>query len=167
MPKRRNSQEFTTDEIKTAVTAYTEGSPYCRAFDKYRYPSIRINMCVKEALEPIARAMKIKITRGTTKKVVCRPEDFPPDGKGMWQVTIPEYKIKKLYPLIPQTYIKRWHQRWQQMGCLPTPPKRPRFFSERWENRSLELNSQLWFPKMSYLRHFDQLIQAEPHTNMG
>jgi len=43
-------------------------------------------MCDREALEPVSKVLKTKITAERRKKVVCAPHLFPPEGKGIWRV---------------------------------------------------------------------------------
>lgn len=53
---------------------------------KYFYPTLRILMCDREALEPAQRTMKTSIMRDLRGRMVCRPDLFPPDGKGIWRI---------------------------------------------------------------------------------
>ncbi|MCP8313996.1 MAG: hypothetical protein H3Z53_06445 [archaeon] len=121
--KRKNG--FTIDEVQTATLAITEGYADCVVTEykgkEYRYPALRISSCVKEALEPASRVFGTSIRPDKRKRITCPPELFPPDGRGIWTVSKSgkEMKttLKKLSPLIPEYYLKKWEQTWKRRKC--------------------------------------------------
>lgn len=106
MRRRRNPQRpFTADEIWTAALLVAEGTATCtsstRRIGKIRYrewyPAIQIKMCDRKALEPAERVFfPAKIRKSKTKKIICPPHLFPPDGKGRWVLQKQHTKHKKL-----------------------------------------------------------------------
>jgi len=127
-PKRRNPEQFTSDEIQTATLAYTEGAALCVRIRHYKYPRVRIALCVKKGLEPASRAFGRKITASRKReRIMCPPEEFPPDGRGIWTYDLYYNEIMKLSPLIPEQYLQKWRQKWAEKGCLrPIRPKKRR-----------------------------------------
>jgi len=120
--RRRKNPEFTTDEAQTATLIVTEGSFRC----KEKLPTIRIGMCQKGALEPASRVFGTKIFPARTRKrILCKPEDFPPDGRGYWAVETAgrraDYHMERLKPLIPHSTYKKWQE--TKARC-PPPAKR-------------------------------------------
>ncbi len=117
MPKRKRNPRFTTDEIQTATRLVDEGYPTCASFPKkykqkvYRYLRLGIGMCDKEALEPVARVFGTKIKKSTSKRVMCPPHLFPPDGKGRWEVVTTgkraEHVIERLKPLLTKEFLRK------------------------------------------------------------
>jgi len=121
MPKRRNAKRFTPQEIQTATLINTEGTIGCyRAKTAraktyyYRYPRIAIRMCAKDALKPAEKVFGRKITRTTSKNVMCPPELFPPNGKGIWVIDVTAKKAKQIYtqlePLLTNERRKQWEE---------------------------------------------------------
>ncbi|KPV62639.1 MAG: hypothetical protein AOA65_1688 [Candidatus Bathyarchaeota archaeon BA1] len=119
MPRRkRNPNQFTTDEAQTATLIYAEGAFVCsrEIRDKYRYayPMIEIRMCAKEGLEPASRVFGTKIRAIRTKTIECPPELFPPDGKGRWGSSCERgdstKAIQRLAPLIPEYHKQKWRK---------------------------------------------------------
>ncbi len=138
--RKRNPEQFTIDEIRTAQNIVDEGYFLCQRTRKYVYPAIRVRMCVKEALEPTARTFGTGIIPETSKKVRCPPELFPPDGKGAWSVQVrgrhAEAIFDKLRPLIPKYYQEKWEQ--TRKTCIPhelIKPYRPRKYPKRQINK--------------------------------
>ena len=93
MRKRRNPithKDLTIDEARTATLLVTEGTALCKAVvvrgRRYVYPTLRIGMCDREALEPAEEVMKARAFPNRTKRRICRPDMFPPDGKGIWRI---------------------------------------------------------------------------------
>jgi len=119
--RRRNAERFTVNEGMSATLAYTEGTPQCVAADRRRTKKARvaIESCVKEALQPVTEAFGHKIGRDTRKTVSCPPEDFPPEGKGMWRTHLYPPDLRKIAPLIPKRYKQRWNETWRKKGCKP------------------------------------------------
>lgn len=83
MKRKRNPNQFTVDETQTATLIVTEGHLLChrrtRRLDKtyyYKYPSVRIRMCDREALEPAARVFGVSITRELSKRIKCPQNSF-------------------------------------------------------------------------------------------
>jgi len=111
MPKRRrNPQEFTIDEARTAQNIIDEGSFFCHGrMDKrpYYYPEIKISMCVKEALEPASRVFRTSIRADRVKTVVCplnsSPQTDAEDGQSASWVHQPNESWKGLNPSSPNT----------------------------------------------------------------
>jgi len=136
MPKRRrNPQEFTIDEARTAQNIIDEGSFFCHGrMDKrpYYYPEIKISMCVREALEPASRVFRTSTRADRVKTVVCPPELFPPNGRGRWTISImgtpAERIMERLKPLIPQYHQRQWetvkNECRRKTGVLKRPIRR-------------------------------------------
>jgi len=125
--RRRNPNGLTTDEILTGARLVDEGYPRCEIIkEKYRmrrppytervytYPRlvVAVNMCDREALEPVSRVFSTKIVRGKTKKVACPAHLFPPDGKGRWVVKTHGRKaetiIERLKPALTKEFIRKY-----------------------------------------------------------
>jgi len=117
--RKRNPNQFTTEEIQTATLIETEGSLGCRTLtvkkDKrygYRYPRVVIGMCNREALEPAQKVFGTNIIADPSKEIQCPPELFPPEGKGRWRVEATakhaERIMAQLEPLLTTYTKKRW-----------------------------------------------------------
>jgi len=117
--RKRNPQEFTTDEAQTASLILTEGTPVCawseRRFDKayrYYYPRIAIDMCDKDALLPAQRVLKTKLIASKSKRQKCPTHLFPPDGRGIWRIAKvgrgAEQAIERLKPLLTKEFLTKW-----------------------------------------------------------
>jgi len=115
MRRRRNPNRFTTDEAQTATLMMAEGSLSCwRRNHKYVYPAIDIRMCDREALEPASRVLKKKLGKATATTIQCPPQDFPPDGKGIWRVSTvgqpAKQAVQRLSPLLTQRFKRKWQE---------------------------------------------------------
>ncbi len=118
MTKRRGNpkEEYTTDEARTAQNILDEGALSCVRDYRYKPPlaikRLLIRMCDKEALEPAARVFGTTIRKEIQKRTTCRPDLFPPDGKGIWVVTKDgkplEQIIKRLDPLLTKEFKRKW-----------------------------------------------------------
>jgi len=123
-PVHSNPNGFTTDEAQTATLAYTEGTASCKGRKGYQYPRVVIGLCVKEGLAPAERAFKRAIYPAKSKRIRCKPQDFPPEGKGRWQFDLHPEDIQKLAPLIPKSYLDGWRKKWEERGCPPKPKRK-------------------------------------------
>jgi len=114
MPKRKRNPQFTSDEAQTATLLGTEGTTTCTTIEQRRYPSLRIRVCDKELLEPASRVFKTTIYPIHVKRQMCKPHLFPPEGKGMWQVSKTgkpaEQLVEHLKPLHTKEFIRKWEK---------------------------------------------------------
>jgi len=126
MPRRRrNPNGFTTDEIRTSDRIIDEGAFGCSRYTakkdriyRYFYPFVEVRMCDKEALEPVSRVFGRATHPARSKQILCKPEDFPPDGKGIWRVSAEARKaeriMQRLDPLLTTKTRKKWQQAQQK-----------------------------------------------------
>jgi len=112
--RRRNPQEFTIDEIKTATRLVDEGYALCVRERGYTYPALEIKMCDKEALVPVQKVFGTSIIASRVKKRRCPDHLFPPDGKGMWRIRVVGTKAReiaqRLNPLFTQEFRRKLRQ---------------------------------------------------------
>jgi len=121
MPRKRNPNGFTIEDIQTAELIKTEGHIGCahktmrkdRTY-RYRYPTVVIGMCNRPALEPASKVFRTAIIADRTKKQHCTPQDFPPDGRGFWRLEAlgktAERVMENLNPLLTEKERKKWQQ---------------------------------------------------------
>lgn len=85
---------------------------------KYSYPSIKINMCDREALEQVERVFKTRIYQDKQKTVTCPRHLFPPNGKGYWVISKSgkpaEELIARLEPLLTTEFKRKWKRKQQE-----------------------------------------------------
>jgi len=112
--RKRNPQELTIDEIITATRLVDEGATECAKvktrYGEWRYPQFTIEMCDKEALQPVARVFGTTIGRAKSKTIECPPHLFPPDGKGRWRVRTKrtEQIVARLKPLLTKEFLRKY-----------------------------------------------------------
>jgi len=120
MARKRNPNGFTTDEIRTADLIITEGTIGCwtsrpaKGYE-YRYPFVEIRMCDKHALEAASRTLGVKLGADRTRIPHCKPQDFPPDGRGLWRVRATAKTATKAMQRLDPLLTPRTRQRWQQI----------------------------------------------------
>jgi len=117
MTRRKRNPRFTADELQTASLLVAEGSITCIPSRKdrvYKYPRVRISMCDKEALEPAQRVFGTTIAPHTRKVRACPPHLFPPEGKGIWEITrtgkTAKQIIEHLKPLLTREFLRKWEK---------------------------------------------------------
>jgi len=114
--KRRNPNQFTTDEVRTATLIETEGSSSCqRVKGRPRiYPFIEVRMCNRDALKPVASTFGTTISHSRSANIQCPPELFPPDGRGIWEVRTlgerAESVMARLDPMLTPLTRKKWQK---------------------------------------------------------
>lgn len=126
MAGRTTEKEIDPIDLGKAVgVAISEGSSFCTKYTErrlkqpkvYTYPRLRVTSCIRETLEPLSKVTGLKIISAREKKIHCKPQDFPPDGKGRYLIdlSLPHYKTLK--PHIPQPYRKKWVETWKKKKC--------------------------------------------------
>jgi len=92
----------------------SEGYPTCHRSDYKVYPAIIIKMCTRKSLEPAERVFGTKIGKSKSRKIICSPKDFPPDGKGAWRIRVVGghaiHIMNRLKPLIPHWFQTEWEK---------------------------------------------------------
>lgn len=116
MTKRRRNRvnRFTLDEAQTATLIATEGSVFCHKKNK-RYIEIKIAMCDREALEPAQRTFGTTIYPSRRTATQCPPKQFPPDGKGIWEIRLTGKKAKRVMKRLEPLTTKHLTEKWRKL----------------------------------------------------
>jgi len=129
MPKKRNPNPINWERQSTASkyyalgVIYSEGSPYCqKRTDRKGKVGFEVGSCDKKMLEPLEAVLKAKKRPDRSKHVICKPEDFPPDGKGNWRIrkegkqALELLKEGKNKGLTSPTFEKKWNRKAKECG---------------------------------------------------
>jgi len=120
--RKHNPNRFTTEQIRTADLIMTEGHIGCahktsrkdRTY-RYKYPTVVIGMCNRPALEPASKVFRTAIIADRTKKQHCRPQDFPPDGRGFWRLEAVGTTAKRVMTQLDPLLTPREREKWQKV----------------------------------------------------